>query len=136
MSETIIRKMSEGELQEVKWLWKPYIPLGKLIIIQGEDTFFEKRLYFLNFPALPYERLFFKNGSKNRFFVFYPLRRWLFQKLQHPLKPKQIKERKWRNVRNNYQKNVGGGTTRGTVVMETVYPIWEARYYSGRSRRR
>ena len=48
-------------------------------------------------------------------------------------KSKQIKERKWRNVRNNYQKNVGGGTTRGTVVMETVYPVREARYYSGRS---
>ena len=36
MSETIIRKMSEVELQEVKWLWKPYIPFGKLIIIQGD----------------------------------------------------------------------------------------------------
>ena len=36
MSETIIRKMSEVELQEVRWLWKPYIPFGKLTIIQGD----------------------------------------------------------------------------------------------------
>ncbi|MBO5454798.1 MAG: tyrosine-type recombinase/integrase [Clostridia bacterium] len=36
MSETIIRKMSEVELQEVQWLWKPYIPFGKLVIIQGD----------------------------------------------------------------------------------------------------
>lgn len=36
MSETIIRKMSEVKLQEVKWLWKPYIPFGKLVIIQGD----------------------------------------------------------------------------------------------------
>ena len=85
----------------------------------------------MNFPALPYERLFFENGSKNRFLVLYPLRRWLLHKLQQPQKSKQIKERKWRNVRNNYQKNVGGGTARGTVVMETVYPVREARYYSG-----
>ena len=96
---------------------------------------FEKRLYFLHFPALPYERLFFENGTKNRFLVLYPLRRWLLQKLQHPQKSKQIKERKWRNVRKNYQKNVGGGTAGGAVVVETVYPIWETRYYSRRSRR-
>ncbi len=70
-------------------------------------NFIEKRLYFLNFPALPieegcakckfhsytyerkfekwftksdflalpYERLFFHNGSKNQFLVLYPLRR-------------------------------------------------------------
>ena len=36
MSEKIIRKMSEVELQEVQWLWKPYIPFGKLVIIQGD----------------------------------------------------------------------------------------------------
>lgn len=36
MSETIIRRMSEVELQEVQWLWKPYIPFGKLVIIQGD----------------------------------------------------------------------------------------------------
>ncbi len=36
MEETIIRKMSEVELQEVQWLWKPYIPFGKITIIQGD----------------------------------------------------------------------------------------------------
>ena len=36
MEETIIRKMSEIELQEVQWLWYPYIPFGKLTIIQGD----------------------------------------------------------------------------------------------------
>ena len=35
MSEKIIRKMSEVELQEVQWLWKPYIPFGTVSIIQG-----------------------------------------------------------------------------------------------------
>lgn len=29
-------RMLEMALQEVKWLWKPYIPFGKLIIIQGD----------------------------------------------------------------------------------------------------
>lgn len=29
-------RMSEVELKEVEWLWKPYIPFGKLTIIQGD----------------------------------------------------------------------------------------------------
>lgn len=29
-------KYSEVELQQVQWLWKPYIPFGKLTIIQGD----------------------------------------------------------------------------------------------------
>ena len=29
-------RMSEVALQEVQWLWKPYIPFGKLTIIQGD----------------------------------------------------------------------------------------------------
>lgn len=29
-------RMSEVRLQEVKWLWKPYIPFEKLTIIQGD----------------------------------------------------------------------------------------------------
>lgn len=29
-------RMSDVRLQEVKWLWKPYIPFGKLTIIQGD----------------------------------------------------------------------------------------------------
>ncbi len=31
-----IRKLSEVELQEVTWLWYPYIPYGKITIIQGD----------------------------------------------------------------------------------------------------
>ena len=31
-----IRKLSEVELQEVDWLWYPYIPSGKITIIQGD----------------------------------------------------------------------------------------------------
>ena len=31
-----IRKLSEVELQEVNWLWYPYIPSGKITIIQGD----------------------------------------------------------------------------------------------------
>ena len=31
-----IRKLSEVELQEVNWLWYPYIPYGKITIIQGD----------------------------------------------------------------------------------------------------
>lgn len=29
-------RMSDVQLQEVKWLWEPYIPFGKLTIIQGD----------------------------------------------------------------------------------------------------
>ena len=29
-------RMSDVRLQEVNWLWKPYIPFGKLTIIQGD----------------------------------------------------------------------------------------------------
>ncbi len=31
-----LKRMSEVELQEVGWLWKPYIPYGKIVIIQGD----------------------------------------------------------------------------------------------------
>ena len=34
--ELEIRKLSEVELQEVQWLWYPYIPFGKITIIQGD----------------------------------------------------------------------------------------------------
>ena len=30
-------RMSEVESQEVKWLWYPFIPYGKLTIIQGDS---------------------------------------------------------------------------------------------------
>lgn len=29
--------MSEIQTEEVTWLWYPYMPLGKLTIVQGED---------------------------------------------------------------------------------------------------
>ena len=35
-TEMKIQKMSEIELQEVEWLWYPYIPFGKITIIQGD----------------------------------------------------------------------------------------------------
>lgn len=34
-TEMKIRRMSDVQLQEVVWLWKPYIPFGKITIIQG-----------------------------------------------------------------------------------------------------
>ena len=30
--------ISEIELQEVEWLWYPYIPFGKITIIQGDPV--------------------------------------------------------------------------------------------------
>ena len=35
-TELKIIRMSEVESQEVKWLWYPFIPYGKLTIIQGD----------------------------------------------------------------------------------------------------
>ena len=29
-------RMSEIEAQEIKWLWYPFIPYGKLTIVQGD----------------------------------------------------------------------------------------------------
>ena len=34
--ELEIVKLSDVELQKVQWLWKPYIPFGKITIIQGD----------------------------------------------------------------------------------------------------
>ena len=34
--ELQIRKMSEVELQEINWLWYPYIARGKITMIQGD----------------------------------------------------------------------------------------------------
>ncbi len=31
-----IISMDEIQAEEIKWLWKPYIPFGKLTIIQGD----------------------------------------------------------------------------------------------------
>ena len=35
VTEMKIRRMSDVQLQEVAWLWKPYIPFEKITIIQG-----------------------------------------------------------------------------------------------------
>lgn len=34
-TELCLIRMSEVETQEVRWLWRPYIPFGKITIIQG-----------------------------------------------------------------------------------------------------
>ncbi len=34
--ELEIIRMSEIQMREVEWLWYPYIPFGKLTIIQGD----------------------------------------------------------------------------------------------------
>ena len=31
-----IISMDEIQAEEIKWLWKPYIPFGKLTIVQGD----------------------------------------------------------------------------------------------------
>ncbi len=35
-SDLKLVRMSDVDLQEVNWLWKPYIPFGKITIIQGD----------------------------------------------------------------------------------------------------
>ena len=35
-SGPILKKFSEIEPEDVKWLWEPYIPLGKLVLFQGD----------------------------------------------------------------------------------------------------
>ena len=35
-TELKIIRMSEVESQEVKWLWYPYIPFGKVTLLQGD----------------------------------------------------------------------------------------------------
>ena len=44
-------RMSEVESQEVKWLWYPFIPYGKLTIIQG-DPGDGKSTFILNIAAM------------------------------------------------------------------------------------
>jgi predicted ATP-dependent serine protease len=36
-NELKLINMSDVEVTEVKWLWKPYIPIGKITIIQGDS---------------------------------------------------------------------------------------------------
>ena len=35
-AELKLKRIAEIELQEVEWLWYPYIPFGKITIIQGD----------------------------------------------------------------------------------------------------
>ena len=35
-TELKLKRIAEIELQEVEWLWYPYIPFGKITIIQGD----------------------------------------------------------------------------------------------------
>ena len=39
MSKLKIVAMSEVETEKVDWLWKPYIPYGKITIIQGDGGY-------------------------------------------------------------------------------------------------
>ena len=39
-TEMKIRRMSDVQLQEVAWLWKPYIPFGKITIGRQMRTLF------------------------------------------------------------------------------------------------
>ena len=38
MAELKIISMDEVKSKEVNWLWYPYIPYGKITIIQGKNT--------------------------------------------------------------------------------------------------
>ena len=53
MSETTLQiiNMQDVEAKEVKWLWYPYIPYGKITIIQG-DPGEGKTTLVLNLAAL------------------------------------------------------------------------------------
>ena len=43
--------MSDVESVPVKWLWKPYIPLGKITIIQGDPGEGKKALAVTSFKV-------------------------------------------------------------------------------------
>ncbi len=45
-TEMKIRRMSDVQLQEVVWLWKPYIPFGKITIIQGIPAKEKRHLHY------------------------------------------------------------------------------------------
>ena len=56
--ETVeIIRMSEVDTQTVEWLWEPYIPFGKVTIVQGNPGEGKTTLpYALPLPAPPGER--------------------------------------------------------------------------------
>ena len=43
-TEMKIRRMSDVQLQDVAWLWKPYIPFGKIRIIVSYSFDFVKNI--------------------------------------------------------------------------------------------
>ena len=43
-TEMIIRRMSDVQLKEVAWLWKPYIPFGRIRIIVSYSFDFVKNI--------------------------------------------------------------------------------------------
>ena len=47
-------QMSEVQSQEVKWLWYPFIPYGKLTIIQGKPGE-DKALFFVQLATVLYQ---------------------------------------------------------------------------------
>ena len=47
MAELKIISMDEVQSKEVNWLWYPYIPYGKITIIQGDHFFFVIHLHSL-----------------------------------------------------------------------------------------
>ena len=51
MAELKLIKLSEVKREEVKWLWYPYIPFGKLTLIEG-DPGDGKTMLVLNLCAL------------------------------------------------------------------------------------
>ena len=60
-SQPILRRASEIEPQEVEWLWKPYIPLGKLTVIVGNPgvgkSFFAMTLAAIVSSGRPFPNL-------------------------------------------------------------------------------
>ena len=55
-------RMSEIETQEIKWLWHPFIPYGKLTIVQG-DPGDGKTTMILNLAAQLTKGKCFEDGS-------------------------------------------------------------------------
>jgi archaellum biogenesis ATPase FlaH len=48
-------RMNEAEATEVKWLWYPYIPFGKITVVQGDPGDGKQRLCLRLPPPLPRE---------------------------------------------------------------------------------
>ena len=61
-TELKVIRMSEIETQEIKWLWYPFIPYGKLTIVQG-DPGDGKTTMILNLVAQLSKGKCFEEGS-------------------------------------------------------------------------